>query len=119
MAVDSATKQSEKISVEVAYALPDKQVLLSISVAQDCTAIDAVKLSGIVDNYPEINLEELQLGIFSKSCTNDQILNAGDRVEIYRPLIADPKEVRKRRAAEMAAKKAAQKAAQKEEKQST
>ena len=113
MVGESATEQSDQITVEVAYALPDKQALLSITVDKDCTALDAVKLSGMADNYPEINIEELQLGIFSKSCTHDQTLQAGDRVEIYRPLIADPKEVRKRRAAEMAAKKATQKAAQK------
>ena len=113
MAVESATEQSDQITFEVAYALPDKQALLSITVDKDCTALDAVKLSCMADNYPEINIEELQLGIFSKSCTPEQTLKAGDRVEIYRPLIADPKEVRKRRAAEKAAKKATQKAAQK------
>ena len=93
------------ISVEVVYALPEKQSLLSLEVEQGCSAIDAVRLSGVMDIYPEINLETIQLGIFSKSCSNEQSLKAGDRVEIYRPLIADPKEVRKTRAAEMAAKK--------------
>jgi len=111
MAVESteSTNQPEQIAVEVAYALPDKQVLLSLSVDKDCTAISAVKLSGMAEQYPEINMEQLQLGIFSKTCNHDQTLMGGDRVEIYRPLIADPKEVRKRRAAEMAARKAAQK----------
>ncbi len=93
------------INVEVVYALAEKQSLLSFEITEGLTAIEAVQHSGIIDIYPEIDLENIQLGIFSKSCTNEQILNEGDRVEIYRPLIADPREVRKRRAAEMAAKK--------------
>ncbi len=113
MAAESTSEQLEQIMVEVAYALPEKQTLLSINVDEGCTAIDAVKLSGMADLYPDMDFEQLQLGIFSNSCTQDQILNAGDRVEIYRPLIADPKEVRKRRATEMAARKAAQKSVKK------
>ena len=93
------------IEVEVVYALPDKQSLLRITVDNNCTAIEAVKQSGVTDEYPEIDLETIKLGIFSKSCVNDYQLKAGDRVEIYRPLLADPKEIRKRRAAEMAEKK--------------
>ncbi|PCJ51072.1 MAG: RnfH family protein [Gammaproteobacteria bacterium] len=101
------------IDVEIAYAQPDKQTLLILQVDKDCTAIEAVRLSGIVDEYPEINLQVAKLGIFSKACDNDYKLKAGDRVEIYRPLLADPKEIRKRRAAEMAAAKMAAKAATK------
>ena len=93
------------IDVEVVYALPDQQSLLSVKVEDNCTAIEAVKQSGIIEEYPEIDLETIKLGIFSKSCTSDHKLKAGDRVEIYRPLLADPKEIRKRRAAEMAEKK--------------
>ena len=100
---------SEIITVEVVYALAEQQSLLSLEVDGGCSAIEAVKLSGITELYPEINLDELKLGLFSKACSNEQLLKAGDRVEIYRPLVADPKEIRKRRAAEMAAKKAANK----------
>ncbi len=96
---------SNQITVEVVYALPEKQSLLSIEVDDGCQAIDAVRRSGVLEIYPEINLDTIQLGIFSKSCPSEQPLKAGDRVEIYRPLVADPKEIRKRRALEMAAKK--------------
>jgi len=95
------------IDVEVVYALPDQQSLLSVSVQQGSTALDAVRASGITKLYPEIDIDALKIGIFSKICSNEQILKAGDRVEIYRPLLADPKEIRRRRAAEMAAKKKA------------
>ena len=93
------------IEVEVVYALPDKQSLLTFDVEQKCTAIEAVQHSGILDLYPEIDLDNIDLGIFSDACNSDHILKAGDRVEIYRPLLADPREIRKRRAAEIAAKK--------------
>ncbi len=105
--------EDETITVEVAYALPDKQTLLEVEVNNECSAIEAVRRSGIVDIYPEIDLEQIKMGIFSKACDLEQILKEGNRVEIYRPLIADPKEVRKRRAAEMAAKNAQQKIADK------
>lgn len=93
------------IEVEVVYALPQKQSLLSIRVKEGTTAIDAVRQSGIKSIYPEIDLSDIRLGLFSVECPQDQVLKDGDRVEIYRPLLADPKEIRKRRAAEMAAKK--------------
>jgi len=102
---------SEEINVEVAYALPDKQKLIDFRVVKGTNALKAVKLSGITQFFPEISLDELQLGIFSQHIEPDQVLQEGDRVEIYRPLLADPKEVRKRRAAEMAAKRAQQKRA--------
>ena len=95
------------MEVEVVYALPEQQSLLTVSVDDTCTAIEAVRQSGIVSEYPEIDLENVKLGIFSDSCTHETVLKAGDRVEIYRPLLADPKEIRKRRAAEIEAKKKA------------
>lgn len=98
------------MKIEVVYALPDEQTVKSLDVADGTTALDAVKQSGILGIHSELNADDLSLGIFSKACEHDQVLKAGDRVEIYRPLLADPKEIRKRRAAEMAAKKAAQKA---------
>lgn len=89
---------AEKIVVEVCYALPDKQTLLSLEVPQEHTIKDIILESGIVELYPEIDLEGVKVGIFSKLAKMGDTLHAGDRIEIYRPLIADPKEVRKQRA---------------------
>lgn len=84
-----------RIRVEVAYALPDRQRLLSLDVPRGCTAGQAVKRSGILAEFPEIDLGEQPLGIFGRRCSQDQPLRDGDRVEIYRPLKADPKEARR------------------------
>lgn len=86
--------------VEVAYARPDRQWLVAVEVAQGATVEQAVRASGILEKCPEIDLAGNKVGIFGKLCKLDQRLRAGDRVEIYRPLIADPKEVRRKRAAE-------------------
>ena len=102
------------MQVEVVYALPDEQTVLSVTLEEGATAMDAVRESGILDIHEELKTQELALGIFSKSCEHDQPLKQGQRVEIYRPLLADPKEIRKRRAAEMAAQKAKQKQAAQE-----
>ena len=88
------------IPVEVAYARPDEQVILRLEVPEGATARQAVELSGIVQRFPEIDLATQKLGIFGKLKKPDQVLSPGDRVEIYRKLIADPKEVRKQRAAQ-------------------
>lgn len=89
-----------EITVEVAYALPQEQVVLSLSVLPGTTAQQAVELSGILNKFPEIDLTRNKLGIFAKLSKPDTVLRDRDRVEIYRPLIADPKEVRKKRAEE-------------------
>lgn len=89
---------SEEILVEVAYALPAEQIILPIKVATGTTAEGAVKQSGILTKFPEINLAENKIGIFGKLTQLDTPLRDKDRVEIYRPLIADPKEVRRQRA---------------------
>jgi uncharacterized protein len=92
---------SELISVEVAYALPKKQLIKALEVPRGTSAIEAVRLSGIDADFEELSLDQsLQLGIFGKVVKGEQALQAGERVEIYRPLQVDPKEVRKRRAAE-------------------
>ena len=96
------------MQVEVVYALPDQQTVIAVELAEEAIAIEAVEKSGILDLHEELKDKELALGIFSKSCAHDYQLKQGERVEIYRPLLADPKEIRKRRAAEMAAKKAAE-----------
>jgi uncharacterized protein len=91
--------ETEEILVEVAYALPDRQAIVEVKVAPGTTAMQAVEQSGIAAKFEDIDLEDARLGIFSKVVSGSQVLQAGDRVEIYRPLIADPKEVRKARAA--------------------
>jgi len=88
------------IKVEVLYALPHEQTLLSVDVAQGTTLADAVKISGMLEKYPEIDLASNKVGIFGKLSKPDAVLREKDRVEIYRPLIADPKEVRRKRAEE-------------------
>ena len=86
--------------VEVAYALPDKQSLISLEVEKGTTLKEAIEASGILDSFEQIDLTKDRVGIFSKFATLDTVLREKDRVEIYRPLIADPKQVRKERAAE-------------------
>ena len=90
----------DEINVEVAYALPQEQVILSLSVPPGTTVQQAVELSGILNKFHEIDLAVNKLGIFAKLSKSDTVLRDRDRVEIYRPLIADPKEVRKKRAEE-------------------
>ncbi|QFU76764.1 RnfH family protein [Halioglobus maricola] len=97
---------SETIHVEVAYALEGKQMILALDVAEGTTALAAAEQSGITEKFEGIDLENAKLGIFSKVVAPTQVLHEGDRVEIYRPLIADPKEVRKARAARAKEKRA-------------
>ena len=94
------------ISVEVAYALPDRQKIISLDLPEGTTAREAVRASGIATLFPDIDVDSCPLGIFGHALgargmqpAEAYRLRQGDRVEIYRPLIADPKEVRKRRAA--------------------
>lgn len=90
---------SNNIQVEVAYALPDKQAIIALEVAEGTTALEAARQSGVTGRFEGIDLDNAKLGIFGKVVSPRQVLEAGDRVEIYRPLQADPKEVRKERAA--------------------
>lgn len=90
----------ELIDVEVAYALPETQLILKLRVPQGTTLDQAVRQSGLLERFPDIDLDKTQLGIFGKLNKPKAELRSGDRVEVYRPLIADPKEVRKQRAAE-------------------
>lgn len=84
----------------MAYALPERQSLRQLEVADGTTAEMAVRLSGIAAQFSEIRLDDLTLGIFGRRVPATQPLRAGDRVEIYRALLADPKEVRRQLAAE-------------------
>ena len=96
--------------VEVAYALAEKQSLISLEVEEGTTLKDAIEASGILEKYNEIDLSKQQVGIFSKFATLDTVLREKDRVEIYRSLIADPKEIRKERAAQIKAMRSIKKA---------
>ncbi len=91
---------SEMLSIEVIYALPTKQQLVALQLPQGSTVRQAIDASGLLQKYPEIDLAKNRFGVFAKLSKPDAILRDHDRVEIYRPLIADPKEVRKQRAAE-------------------
>jgi putative ubiquitin-RnfH superfamily antitoxin RatB of RatAB toxin-antitoxin module len=91
---------AEPVSVEVVYALKDRQELVALKLSAGATAGEAVERSGLLGKYPEIDLARNKLGVFAKLVKPDAVLRDRDRVEIYRPLIADPKEVRKKRAAE-------------------
>ncbi len=90
------------IKIEVAYAKVDKQAIVHLTMPLGTTALQAIEISKMLEQFPEINWEVNKIGIFSKPCRFDTVLREQDRVEIYRPLIADPKEVRKRRAAQNA-----------------
>jgi hypothetical protein len=91
---------AETIHVEVVYARPDRQEVASLTLPAGSTAGQAIEASGLLARYPEIDLTKNKLGIYAKLAKIDTALRDRDRVEIYRPLIADPKEVRKQRAAE-------------------
>ena len=90
----------ESINVEVAYAMPEKQIIRAVNVDAGTTIGAAIVQSGIMMNFPDLELEDAKVGIFGKAAVMTTVLSDGDRVEIYRPLIADPKEVRRKRAAE-------------------
>jgi len=84
------------MQISVAYALPEKQIWLELSVPDDATVMDAIKQSKILSLFPEVNLENQKVGIFGKFCKLETKLNEGDRVEIYRPITADPLTVPRR-----------------------
>ncbi|MBE0454742.1 MAG: RnfH family protein [Chromatiales bacterium] len=90
----------KQIPVEVVYALPEQQPIIRLNVEEGTSLREAIVRSGILEQFPEIDLDKAKTGIFGKLSKADTPLRAKDRVEIYRPLIADPKEVRKQRAAE-------------------
>lgn len=92
------------VEIEVVYAGVDRQVLLAVAVAPGTSLRAAVQVSGIAAQFPELNLADCPLGIFGKVVADAEVraVQAGDRIEIYRPLLADPKEVRRLRAAKAA-----------------
>ena len=89
----------DEILVEIAYALPEEQVIISIKVPTIFNVQQAIEKSGIQKKFPCIDLSKNKVGIFGKKTTLDHLLKDRDRIEIYRPLILDPKEMRRKRAA--------------------
>ncbi|WP_368299305.1 RnfH family protein [Kluyvera sichuanensis] len=87
-----------KIAVEVAYALPQKQYLQRVTLDEGATVEQAIQASGLLTLRDDIDLTKNKVGIYSRPVKLDDVVHDGDRVEIYRPLIADPKELRRQRA---------------------
>ncbi|NCE89146.1 RnfH family protein [Pseudomonas sp. L13] len=92
------------VEIEVVFAAEDRQVLLAVKVAEGTSLREAVQASGMAAHFPAVDLADCPLGIFGKVVVDAQVrcVQAGDRIEIYRPLLADPKEVRRLRAAKAA-----------------
>lgn len=88
---------SALLSIEVCYALPHEQALISVELPQGATLQQALERSGILKRYPQIDLTQQKVGVFGKFKPLDTVLADHDRVEIYRPLIVDPKAARQRR----------------------
>lgn len=100
----------ERIHVEVAYARPDKQKIIELHVEPGTTMEQAARASGIREHFPEIDLDQADMGIFGQleKKPAERVLREGERVEIYRPLKIDPKEVRRARAKESSSKSKAE-----------
>ncbi|HEU0282176.1 MAG TPA: RnfH family protein [Gallionella sp.] len=81
------------MKIGIAYALPQRQAWFDIEMPDGATIKDAIERSGILGQFPEIDLEKNKVGIYGKASKLDAVLNDGDRVEIYRPIICDPKTV--------------------------
>jgi putative ubiquitin-RnfH superfamily antitoxin RatB of RatAB toxin-antitoxin module len=88
----------QTINIEVVYGTPAKQLILNLAISPDTTVEDAIFASNISQHFPEIDLSKNKVGIWNRTCKLTDTLKDGDRIEIYRPLIADPKEVRRLRA---------------------
>jgi putative ubiquitin-RnfH superfamily antitoxin RatB of RatAB toxin-antitoxin module len=94
-------KLVQMIKVEVAYATPEKQSIVEVEVPEGTTMVEAVRQSGIDREFPELVLEGVPMGVFGRKIPKPEaeVLSAGDRVELYRPLLIDPKQARLNRAA--------------------
>ncbi|MBD8616949.1 RnfH family protein [Pseudomonas putida] len=92
------------INIEVAYAAVDDQALIALQVPVGTCVAQAIELSGIAERFPEVDFSHCPVGIFSSLLASpaEHVLRAGERIELYRPLLADPKEVRRLRAAKAA-----------------
>jgi putative ubiquitin-RnfH superfamily antitoxin RatB of RatAB toxin-antitoxin module len=87
------------IDIEVAYATPEQQVILALKMPEGTTVEQVINASGLFNHFPDVNWIDMKAGIFGTVCKLDQPVRQGDRVEIYRPLLHDPKEARRQRAA--------------------
>jgi Uncharacterized protein conserved in bacteria len=90
--------EPQDTAIEIAYVSPQQQLLMALRVAPGSTLASAVRASGILQQFPEIDLTRNKVGIFGRVVAHDHVLRDRDRIEIYRLLIADPKEVRRQRA---------------------
>ncbi len=97
---DDVKSAPKKMTIEVAYAEPDTQMIIPLTVDEGVTLEEAIRQSGVLETFPDIDLAVNKVGVFGKLGKLNQVLRERDRVEIYRKLIADPKAVRKQRAAE-------------------
>lgn len=93
---------SEKIVVEVVYAYPERYFLKKLTLENPITIQNAIVQSGVLEKYTEIDLRQNKVGIFSRLAKLTDVVENGDRIEIYRPLVADPKEIRRKKAEEQA-----------------
>lgn len=105
----------DKITVQIAYALPDSYFLERYQLDQGTIIQNAILQSGILQRYSEIDLRSNSVGIFSRLAKLSDVLQDGDRIEIYRPLLADPKEIRRKRAEQQKQELEAQKALEKQQ----
>lgn len=87
-----------EISVEVVYALPERQYIMTVTVAPGSTVEQAIVASGLLELRADIDLESNKVGVYSRTVKLGDMVCDGDRIEIYRPLVADPKELRRQRA---------------------
>jgi putative ubiquitin-RnfH superfamily antitoxin RatB of RatAB toxin-antitoxin module len=87
-----------RLSVEVVYALPEGEDAVRLELAPGATALDAVRASGLLERHPEIDLARQRIGIYGRVVDPQALLRDADRVELYRPLMVEPKEARRRRA---------------------
>ncbi|MDE1336929.1 MULTISPECIES: RnfH family protein [Vibrio] len=90
--------ESDMIHVEVVYALPHEQRVLNLVVDKNLNVQEIIEKSGVLELYPEIDLAKNKVGVFSRNVKLDALVRDRDRIEIYRPLLADPKEIRRKRA---------------------
>ena len=88
----------DKVTIEVVYGVPHKQKILTLILAEGSTVEQAILASGVIDLFPEIDLKVNKVGIWNRAVKLSEVVTDLDRIEVYRPLIADPKDVRKRRA---------------------
>ena len=92
------SSEEKLIHVEVVYALPHVQRVIKLAITPDTKVQETIEQSGVLEMYPEIDLKKNKVGVYSRNVRLDAMVHDGDRIEIYRPLIADPREIRRKRA---------------------